>query len=125
MHTICKQNGLAVLMVRIVDHAGVCIRPQMVGEILYSLFELTPDGSAIVAGHDRVPLAVDEVMFDELQVGGLWDLDVCGYNFRHEVEFVPGGRYSRNSSLYALVYELTSTSDERSVIDFTIRGRLP
>jgi hypothetical protein len=66
-----------------------------------------------------------EVMFDDLQVGGLWDLDVCGYNFRHEVELVPAERYSQNSSLYALVYEFTSTSDERSIIDFIVRGRLP
>jgi hypothetical protein len=125
MHTICTQNGLAVLMVRIVDHAGVSIRPEMVREIRYSLFELTAKGPVIVAGHDRVPLNVDEAMFDELQVGGLWDLDVCGYNFRHEVDLAPAERSSRRAALFAIVYEFTSMSDERSVIDFIIRGRLP
>lgn len=125
MHSIATSNGMAVLMARIVDHAGVGICPEMVHAISYALYELTSEGPAVVVGHDLVPLDVDDVMFDSLQTGGLWNLDVSGYNFRHEVDFVPAKQNSRSGTHYALVYEFVAMSGEKSIIHFRIRGHLP
>jgi hypothetical protein len=52
-------------------------------------------------------------------------LDVSGYNFRHEIDFVPAKRNSRSSSLYALVYLFVAGSGEKSIIRFQLRGSLP
>jgi hypothetical protein len=125
MQSIATNNGTAVLMARIVDHAGVGIRPEMVAAIAYSLCELTCDGPTVVAGHCRVLLETGEVMYDAMQTDGLWSADVSGYNFRHELDFVPASSRSRVARHFALVYEFIAPGGERSIIHFQIRGTLP
>jgi len=88
---ICEtvfKNGAAVLMARIVDNAGVRVRREQVAQITYSVREIDLRDSERrenVPGHTSVPLDVDEVFLDSLETGGLWDVDVAGYNFRHEI----------------------------------------
>jgi hypothetical protein len=96
-------GGAAVLMARIVDGAGVRVRRNQVASISYSIREIDlrdSDKRKNVNGHVDVPLAVDEVFLDTLETGGLWDVDVAGYNFRHEIRATgrrafpkPGARY--------------------------------
>jgi hypothetical protein len=124
MHSIASSNGTAVLMARIVDHAGVGIHPDMVAAIAYSLCELTCDGPTVVAGHCRVLLETGEVLH-AMQTDELWSVDVSGYNFRHELDFVLARSRSRVARHFALVYEFIALGGERSIIHFQIRGTLP
>lgn len=123
MLEIATQNGTAVLMARLVDHAGVSIRPWMVAAITYSLFELNDGGPVPIAAHVAVPLDVDSVMFDALQTGGDWTVDVCGYNFRHEIDVATAKSFT--VARYVLMYEFTPVDGPRTFIRFQLKGLSP
>jgi hypothetical protein len=122
MHEIAIECSNAVLMARIVDQAGVCIRPWNVKAVTYSLFELRVDGPLLVAGHADVPFNVDDVLFDSLQVGGEWSMDVCGYNFRHEIHVAHPRRHPCRVVRFELVYQLESVEGLKTSIRFQLKG---
>jgi hypothetical protein len=123
MHELATTSGMALLMVRIVDPAGKSIRRSMVAAIRYSLYELCVTGPVAVADHSDVALDVGDVMFDSLQTGGVWSLDVCGYNFRHEIDFPLENVEAGQGALYLLIYMFTPAGEPPTIIEFVLRGR--
>jgi hypothetical protein len=107
---ICEtvfENGAAVLMARIVDGAGERVRRHQVALITYSIREIDPrdsDRRENVAGHIDEPLDVDDVFSDSLETGGLWDEDVVGYNFRHEIRADGSCAFPKPGAHYEIRY---------------------
>ncbi len=97
----------------------------MVRSIQYSLYELREGESPrkrLVSNHIRRQLRVDKVVTDELKVGGGWDIDACGYNFRHRFKVENADvRSELASAVYELRYVITQTTGERSVVRFRVR----
>jgi hypothetical protein len=97
------KNGAAVLMARMVDRCGRIVRRSHVTAAEYSIYQIGAHARVepiVMAGYRGIALNVDEVFFDSLETGQLWDLDLVGYNFRHEVHLgenasfpTPGARY--------------------------------
>jgi len=123
---ICRtvfENGAAILMARIVDNAGVYIRRSQVAAIRYTICELDrrrPQRIKVVPGHDRVPLEVDEVFSDVLEAGD-WNLDVAGYNFRHEIHATSDQSFPKPDARYELRYLFIPKFGEPALVNFEVR----
>jgi hypothetical protein len=118
------QNGSVLLMARIVDREGVCIRPANVRGVEYSLLELDPcwpNSLNLVAGCCAVPLDVDEVLFDLPEVDELWTVDAVGYNFRHEIDWGHTARFPNAGFQYEVHYQLTLACGTRTCVRFCLR----
>lgn len=123
MYATALKNGAAVLMARIVDAAGVSIRPSWVAAIEYSIYEIDQhrrDRPKLLAGHDAVPLDVGEVMFDTLQTGGSWTVDVSGYNFRHEIGRDQEGAFFKSGARYQVRYVFTPMFGQTTIVRFQL-----
>ncbi|MCI0335639.1 MAG: hypothetical protein L0228_20715 [Planctomycetes bacterium] len=127
MPDICDavlENGSAVLMARIVDGAGVCVRRSQVAAIGYSIYEVGRCDSeriAVVAGHDCVELSVDDLFLDSLEAGGLWSVDVAGYNFRHEIQASPNEAFPKAGARYEIRYLFVPRFGDPALIRFYVR----
>jgi hypothetical protein len=122
---IAIENGAAVLMARIVDGAGRSIRQVEVAAIAYWIYEIDdrlPRGR-VAAGHDGVALDVSKVLFDSLQAGGLWSIDVSGYNFRHEFDVPHDDILFTAGACFDIRYEFTPMIGQKTIIRFQL-GRL-
>lgn len=118
------ENGMAVLMARIVDNAGACVRRLQVAAIGYSIYELDrrdPEELSVVVGHDRVPLDVDEVFLDGLEAGGLWNVDVAGYNFRHEIYATEDESFPKRGARYEIRYMFIPKFGDPMFVRFYVR----
>ncbi len=118
------ENGSAVLMARIVDDSGVCIRPDQVAAVGYSIYEVDrcdPDERTVVGGHDCVALDVDEVLLDALETGGLWEVDVAGYNFCHQILANPDGSFPRLGAEYEIRYVFIPEFGDSVIVRFFVR----
>jgi hypothetical protein len=118
------QNGSGVLLARLVDRAGVGVRPSEVRTIEYSLYELDPWWPHLfssVTGRTAVALAVEDVLFDSLQVDEVWTVDSLGYNFRHEIRFGERMQFSQGRFHYEVCYQITLTSKQITVVRFQLR----
>jgi hypothetical protein len=118
---IAAQSGWAVLMARIVDRSGVCLHPADVVAIEYTLRKFHPywpNFCDVVAGQSGLPLDVDQVLFDELQVDDVWAVDAMGYNFRHAIDLRHTRRFSE--TYYEARYEITLAGGQRAVIRFQL-----
>jgi hypothetical protein len=114
----------AVLMARIVDAAGRTIERADIASIRCSIFTIDPSSAkspAIVPGYDRLPLEVDEVTFDALELDAHWNIDSFGYNFRHEFVLMPAAQFSRASAHYQAVYEFVSSTGEDVILRFNLK----
>jgi hypothetical protein len=119
------KNGSAVLMARIVDAEGIAVQPSGVSAIEYSVFELDPcrpDVLGVISGHEGVALAVNDVVYNSLQTGGLWTVDSLGYNFRHEIDVSQDEAFPKAGALYQIRYQITPTSGQKSIVRFQVRG---
>jgi hypothetical protein len=117
-------TGPVVLMARIVDSAGVTIRPSWIAAIEYSILEwgqCRPDALAIIVGHDCVALDVNDVLFDSLEIDGRWRTDFVGYNFRHEIALDRRGSFPKFGMSYEVRYTFTSTFGETSIVRFQLK----
>jgi hypothetical protein len=114
-------GGVAVLMARIVDRAGVAIRRADVSSIEYSIFERGRRGKwlAVVAGHERAMLHVDDLLLERLVFGGSWTLDVAGYNFRHEIAAGPID-FPKVGKSYEIIYMFTTIFGEKVAVRFVL-----
>jgi hypothetical protein len=124
MYATALKNGAAVLMARIVDTAGVFIRPSWVAAIEYSIYERHPrwpDKPMVVARHDAIPLDVADVVFDSLQTDRSWAVDVSGYNFRHRIDVGRDGALFNAGALYDVRYLFTPMFGQMTVIQFQLR----
>lgn len=124
IHETVFEKGAALLMARIVDSAGVCVRRDQVSSVRCSILELDPRRElrgTVVPGHDRVPLDLDDVFLDSLELGRLWDVDTVGYNFRHEIRANAGGSFPRPGALYEIRYLLTPMQGPATILRFRIR----
>jgi hypothetical protein len=118
------ENGAAVLMARIVDSAGTCVRRSQVAAIGYSIYELDrrdPDKLSVVPGHDHVPLDVDDVFLDTLESNGLWNVDVAGYNFRHEIYATEDESFPKPGARYEIRYMFIPKFGEPMFVRFHVR----
>ena len=118
------KNGSAILMARIVDSSGQNVQQSGIDLIEYSIFELDPcrpDNLTVVAGHDGVSLDVADVVFNSLQVGGLWTVDEVGYNFRHEIDVSAAEAFPKAGVQYQVRYELVPTSGQKTIVRFQLR----
>jgi hypothetical protein len=116
------ENGWAVLMARLIDRNGASIRQGDVSAVRYSLFELDPcwpNSLNIVAGHAEVPLDVEEVLFNELQVDDVWAVDGVGYNFRHEFEL--GGAVAKAGFDFEARYQIILATGRQAIVRFYIQ----
>jgi hypothetical protein len=119
---IAIENGAAVLMARIVDGAGRSIRRADVAAVAYWIYEIDdrlPHGR-VVAGYDGIALDVREVLFNSLQAGGLWTVDVSGYNFRHEFDVPPEEILVTAGARFDIYYEFTPMFGEKTIIRFQL-----
>jgi hypothetical protein len=82
------QSGLIVLLARLVDSAGVAIRPGDVAAMEYSIYRVDRDGHFRREPISEIALQlnVDNVLFDAPQLDHVWRVDGVGYNFRHEID---------------------------------------
>jgi hypothetical protein len=112
-----------VLMARIVDRHGVIVRPDQVGAIEYSIYEIYPGWPSfrtVVNGHSDVPLDVRATMFDSLQISDGWTADCVGYNFRHEIVRHRAEAFRKRGVEYELQYRFTTDAGMDSVVRFAI-----
>jgi hypothetical protein len=119
-----SRRGSAVLMARLVDGQGACLRPSSLAGIRYSVFRLDPARPSRrmpVTGHVDVPLEVARVVRDKLEIGGAWDVDVVGYNFRHEISGLAAAPFPRSHVAYHIQYELTLRDGSRTLLKFLVR----
>jgi hypothetical protein len=119
---VIRHNSL-ILLARIVDRAGLSIRPADVQSLAYSVDELDPFWSNLrttVPGHNGVELKVEQIFFDRLQVDGAWTVDCTGYNFLHEIRTTRRRCFPRPGADYELRYQVTSKSGEKTVVRFRI-----
>jgi hypothetical protein len=114
-----------VLMARLVDPQGRAMHRGLVHSIQYSLYELCEGESPrkrLVSNHIGRQLRVDKVVTNGLKVGGGWDIDASGYNFRHRFVVDDAEVRSKSAStMYELRYVITQTTGERSVVQFRVR----
>jgi hypothetical protein len=112
-------------MARLVDPHGRALDASMVRAIQYSLYERREGGSPqkrLVANHIGRQLRVDKVVANDLRIGGGWDIDAVGYNFRHRFVVSNGELQSEDApTMYELRYVITHTTGERSVVCFRVR----
>jgi hypothetical protein len=116
------QCSSAVLMARIVHRDGVRVQQADVTAIEHWLCELDPcwpNNLNVVTGHAAIPLDVEDVLFDELQVVDPWTVDAVGYNFRHG--FALGNRCQRTGVAYEVRYQITLASGEQAIVRFQLR----
>ena len=113
-----------VLMARIVDAAGVALRPSDVIGLEYSAYEVDPfwpEQLTVLRGHHAVPLAAREVLLDSLRVGRFWSLDDVGHNFRHELTFDWRERSPNAEQRFEVAYRLTMVHGGRTTVRFKLR----
>jgi len=118
------ENGAAIMMARIVDSAGASVRRSQVVAIGYSIYELDrgkPEKFEVVAGHDCVPLDVDDVFLDSLESGGLWSVDVAGYNFRHEIQASQDESFPKAGARYEIRYLFIPKFGDPAIVRFHVR----
>jgi hypothetical protein len=130
MSLVGRGDGIAraktgVLMARLVDPHGKALESSMVRAIQYSLYELQEGCSPRkrpVANHIGRQLRIDKVVANGLRIGGGWDIDTIGYNFRHRFTVSNEEiRSERAPTMYELRYVITQTTGERSVVSFRVR----
>jgi hypothetical protein len=114
------ENRAAVLMARIVDRSGVALRRSQVAAVEYSIFK-----REVEEGRKRVPVAVPlrvaDVFFDSLMTGGLWTLDIAGYNFRHEIPAGGQNGFRNAGTAYTILYLFTTPLGEKTAVRFDLR----
>ena len=123
-HRAVAENGSMVLLARIVDRAGVAVRPADVDRIEYSIYEVDPcwpDLRTVVAGCHVVALDIGEIMSDSLEVAHPWTVDCIGYNFRHEIRPARARTFPKPGADYELKYRFTSSCGQTITVRFQIR----
>jgi len=119
------RRGSAILMARLVDGRGACLRPSSLAGIRYSIYQLDPARPSRripVPGHVAVPLEVAMVVRNTLEIGGAWDVDLVGYNFRHEITGTSAApAFPRSDVAYQIQYELTLPGGGRALLRFLVR----
>jgi hypothetical protein len=114
-------------MARIVDGAGAAIRRDHVSLAEYSILELADrdhSQAIVVPNHEAVRLEVDQVFCDSLEVGGLWDVDLAGYNFRHEFNACRGEPFPKLDASYEIRYTLFPIDrDGAEIIRFRVKAK--
>ncbi len=93
----------ALFLARVVNKSGAHITQAGVSTITYSVREAEGDEAATASGS----LTVSEVVYNTLQYGGLWDVDLDGYNF---FAALPGACFPTAGTRYRVEFVLTPTS---------------
>lgn len=124
-------GGSAVLMARLRNVAAELLLPEHVSAAEYTAYlldENTGERTA-VAVHTAVEIAPADILYDELQEGGLWDVDATGYNFRHELDVSEGSGSGGGGVLFNLVnrhylieFRLTPTAGQVILVRFRIHA---
>jgi hypothetical protein len=123
-HGVAVLNGSAVLLARLVDRAGRGVPMSGIRAIEYSLYEIDPwwpNHLTVVAGHDAVSVDIGEVIFDTLQLDGLWTVDSVGYNFRHELSLGDRTRFPQPGFQYEMCYWFTLADGQKTAVRLQLR----
>jgi hypothetical protein len=125
LHRATAENGVLIVLARIVDSTGKAVRAVDLLRIEYSIYEVDPcwpNFRTVVAGHQAVELDIGEIMLDSMQVGQLWTVDETGYNFRHEIFASGHCDFPKAGMEYEIRYRFASTVGETTVMRFRIKG---
>ena len=119
------KNGTATLMARVLDDQAAPIVCGGIRSAVYSVFLLDDedaDARWAVPGHDRVPLTVGDVIFDQLESGPPWDAseDSAGYNFRHVPDASRQPAFPIAGRRYLVEYRLTPAAGQPILVRFRI-----
>lgn len=119
------KNGTATLMARVLDDQAAPVVCAGIRSAVYSVYLLDDedaDARSAVPGHDRAPLAVGDVVFDQLQTGPPWDAseDPDGYNFRHAPDTSRQPAFPIAGRRYLVEYRLTPVAGGPILVRFRI-----
>jgi hypothetical protein len=119
------KNGTATLMARILNDQTAPIVCGAIRSAAYSVYLLDDedaDARSPVPGHGQVPLAVGDVIFDQLQSGPPWDAseDSEGYNFRHVPDTSRQPAFPIAGRRYLVEYRLTPLAGQPILVRFRI-----
>jgi hypothetical protein len=115
-----KRANTFMLRARLVNRHGVLLRRTVVETIDFVALTLDEKtGKACPLG--ICALDPSEVILDGLQNDEDWDVDVCGYNFRHLID-VGTFRIPLRSRDNEFCYIIRDTSSNVSIVRFQICG---
>jgi hypothetical protein len=121
---LALKNSSAILLARVVGDDGEPIAAAEIDAVKYSITQLDdddPDVETPVAGHTDQTLAVGDVLFESLQIGGLWDVDSAGYNFRHAIDVGSAQAFAQAGVFYRVRYDLTVSGGQAIVLRFKLK----
>ena len=118
-----QKNGTGTFLARIVDATAAVVAPADIAALSYSLYQLDDqDANARlpVNGHQAVPLAAAEVLYDSLQSGLPWTTDVEGYNFCHTLDISAHPAFPVAGRRYLLEYCLLPAAGQVILLRFRV-----
>ncbi|GAB6164272.1 hypothetical protein JCM19992_02720 [Thermostilla marina] len=118
-------EGSCQLLARVLGEDAEPLDPARVVAAEYTIERLQPAdpfAAETVSGHDHVPLAPGDVLFDTLQVDARWELDAQGYNFRHAIPTAAGDPFPVPEADYRVTYRLTTVSGTPIILRFRLRA---
>lgn len=125
IYGVVHHRAGADFLARLVDADGVLIQPGGVASVNYSVFPIDGCDGGLrepVAGHTDVGLTPQAVLYDVLQLGGVWTTDSAGYNFRHTLDVSSAEAFPDFGGAYLVRYEVDLSSGERLVTQFRVRA---
>lgn len=123
IHGTVFKSGSATLLARVVGATGLTIVRADITSIKHSIHlldERDPDAQTPVAGHVDVPLAVNDVIFNALQLDTLWTKDDQGYNFKHQLDASTQPAFTIAGRAYRVLYELTPAAGPKILVRFRV-----
>jgi len=120
------KNGTATLMARVVGDDAQPIVPDDIDTAEYSVYLLDdrdPDSRTAVAGHENVTLNPGDILFGDLQIDDLWEVDDVGYNFRHTLDVSAHAAFPTAYERYQYLVEfrLTPVSGQVILVRFRVK----
>lgn len=122
------RNLSPVLFARVVDSAGNNITQAAIAAIAYSVYLLDKDwpqdrdNRTAVTGHSAGSVTVADAVLDTLETSdSRWDVDVTGYNFRHQIDVSSNACFAVAGRHYLVEYVITPMSGQAIVVQFVVR----
>jgi hypothetical protein len=120
---VVYKGGSTILLARVLGSDGEPITQAAITAAAYTISPVdpeAPDDDTPITGHSAVPVAPSALIHDTLQLDALWgDLDVTGYNFRHEIDISEHQAFAARGCQYRVRWTLT-TSGQTIVFDFLV-----
>lgn len=108
------EDASASIIARVLGLNGVALKQADVSTITYAVTNVR-SGTSIATG----TLTISAVVFDTLQTGGPWSVDVTGYNFLHNA---PGTFFPDGGETVQIDY--TFTMSDASIVKVAVRPKV-